>query len=412
MPLLVTAVCISTGMILLPVAGFAASPSILVEQKSEIGATGVWTVSLPNQLSIQRNDISYTITDTLPGRHTVFVVPPEGTNTSIELYENGALTQTVTHPQISFSASEDVQYRLVISYTLVNFGKVGVNSTPSGIPFQLTGPDGMFEKGVTPASFDRMPVGSYSVLYKPKGCAVPPAKSDVLEKEKGVYFSVTLRCETFVPTKDESVSEHVQVTVEGQSVTYLDVAVDTWFGPYVATVSDRGILTGYRDGSGKLTGQFGPENPVTLAELAKIMHQLGEIDQNAIGATPRNRSALGKWFTQFVSSAEERGWSIYQNDQADLLRPATRGEVLVTLLQVLDIPLTWPKGSMFTDVTLRTPFAHAIETAATAGIVAGSTGADGKPDGFFHPTDLVTRAEMAKIVIIVQEKYKQKFNQN
>ncbi len=399
---------LSAGFLLLATPAVAANPTILIEQKSEIEAAGVWTISMPNQVTAERSDITLAMPDSQPGRYTLFVVPPEGTSTTIELYENDALMQSVGHPQVSFNAAEDTRIRIVISFTLENFGKVGVNSLPAGIPFLLTGPDGMSKRGLTPQSFERMPVGSYSVQYKPEGCPLPPGKSDVLEKDKGVYFSFTLKCESFVPVEDKSKSEHVQAMVDGEQVTYTDVPGDSWYGPYVATVSDRGILTGYRDDRGKLIGLFGPQNSVTVAELSKIVHQLAGIDEHAVGASPRNRTALGKWFTSYVASAEELGWSIFQNDQADLLRPATRGEVLVTLLQALDVPLSWPKGELFTDVTRRTPFAHAIETAAAAGIVAGSTGPDGSPDGFFHPTDPVTRAEMAKIVIIVQEKYKKK----
>ncbi len=391
-------------------AALAANPTVIIEQKSEIDAIGSWTVSMPNQTTAGRTDATMTMADAQPGKYTIFATAPRGTNTSIELYENGVLTQSLGQPQVSFTAAPDMTVKVVISYTLVNFGKVGINSVPSGIPFQLTGPDGLRRKGQTPAEFDRLPVGPYSVQYTPEGCVLPPAKSDVLEKDKGVYFSLTIRCETFVPAETEDASAHAQATVDGETVTYTDVPVRSWFGPFVATVSGRGILTGYRDAAGKLTGQFGPENPVTVGELTKIMHQLAGLNEHEMGGELHNRSALGKWFMPFVQSAEERGWAIYQNDQADLLRPATRGEVLVTLLQVLDLPLTWPRGIMFTDVTLRTPFAHAIETAATAGIVSGATGDDGSPTGFFNPTQPVTRAEMAKIIIIVQEKYREKFN--
>ena len=72
--------------------------------------------------------------------------------------------------------------------------------------------------------------------------------------------------------------------------------------------------------------------------------------------------------------------------------------MLVTLLQALNIPLQWPTGKLFNDVSRRTPYASAIETAARQGLVSGITGPDGVLTGGFGPDRPVNRAELAKIV--------------
>src|SRR5207253_140557 len=108
----------------------------------------------------------------------------------------------------------------------------------------------------------------------------------------------------------------------------------------------------------------------------------------------------------FVVSAEKRDWSIFTDPTLNLDRPATRGEIVKTFLQVLDIPLQWPKGTVFRDVNRRTAFASAIETAASIGLVSGKTDSNGKATGYFGPSDQIDRASLSKIVTLVIEKFR------
>ncbi len=389
----------------LPAAAHATT--IRIEQSSAIEAVGQWTLLKPTQETLKRTDKILDIHDSLPGKYTLFATPPEGTTAVIQLKEGPNLAKEEPHPQISFNLMEGTDVTLYIRYTLENSGIVGVNSTPSGMRFEITGPNGWKAKGVTPQTYQPMPVGNYSVQYLPDGCPTPSPKGDLLQKDSSAYFSLDLKCATFRPSAEEK-DTHVSAKVEGDMVVFDDVPQDAWFAPFVATVSKRGILTGYKETGGQPTGKFGPENPVTVGELAKIAHGMGGLDEKELASPPRNPGAAGKWFMRFVASAEQRGWTLYNDGTVDLVRPATRGEVLVTLLQVLDEPLKWQKGVMFTDVSLRTPYAAAIETAALKGIVSGATDANGSPTGLFHPENAVTRAEMAKILIQVQEKFAKK----
>jgi uncharacterized membrane protein YeaQ/YmgE (transglycosylase-associated protein family) len=159
--------------------------------------------------------------------------------------------------------------------------------------------------------------------------------------------------------------------------------------------------------NGAHNGIFGAGDPVTIAQLAKIAHETIKLDENTVTAFPINPNAQRGWFKNYIASAEEQGWVVFVDGTVDPNRPATRGEVLMTLLQIFDIPMQWTKGTRFTDVPKKTPYASAIETAAAEGIVSGSANADGTPTGLFHPNDPITRAEMAKILIQVHEKYQQ-----
>ena len=50
-----------------------------------------------------------------------------------------------------------------------------------------------------------------------------------------------------------------------------DVPLEAWFASYVREVGSRGIMSGYKDEEGKPTDFFGPENWVTLEEVAKAV---------------------------------------------------------------------------------------------------------------------------------------------
>ncbi len=186
----------------------------------------------------------------------------------------------------------------------------------------------------------------------------------------------------------------------------VDVRQEDWFAPYVFAMARLGIINGYKDSSGSPTGVFGPGDAVTIAQLSKIVHSFMEIEPRVFAPEIlQHKSAAGTWFQDYIGSAEDHDWRVFVDPNLDLNRPATRGEILVTFLQVLDIPLKWPKGDVFKDVNRRTPYASAIETAASIGIVDGKTDSAGKKTGFFGPTETINRAELSKMLSILNEKY-------
>ncbi len=379
--------------------------TIYVEQKSEIEAFGKWTMLQPTHESFDRTDTKLSMPNMVPGKYTFQTESPSGTSTHIDIFLGDDIIASSETPQISFELLDKMTVKLVVTYTLTIFGKVGVNSEPAGIPYTLRGPDEMIKIGVTPVEYSRLPIGNYSVTFRPEGCPQPPAQSGLLQKEDRVNFMVKLVCGSFRAVKGENEAEHISAKVGGENVTFTDVPVDSWFGAYVLTVAKRAIMAGYTEKSGKLTGKFGPGDHVTVAQLAKIAHTVNKINENLVMTAPLNPRARGQWFTRYIASAEEQGWLVFADGTVDPNRPATRGEVVITLLQVFDIPMHWPKGNVFTDVERKTPYSGAIETAAEEEIVTGSTDATGKSTGLFHPTDSITRAEIAKILITVYEKY-------
>lgn len=389
--------------------------TVTIEQLSPIEATGKWTLLMPNRQSLKMSTATYQVNLQSAGSHTLFAEPPSGMSARIALYRGGSTVpeRTVEQPQMSFTVAEGDTFMIKITYLLTRTGDVAINSNPSGVPFELSGPDGMTLEGVTPHALKNVPEGQYTVRYLPEGCITPRPQSLQLKKDGRLAFNINISCATLEIVEKEreerigpSTSfDFVSVRIGTQTVVFEDVPLSAWFAPYVFRVAKAGVISGYRDTDGNLLGRFGPENNVTVAELAKLAHEVAGIDERETDQEPQNRRARGQWFSPYVASAEQRDWVLYRDRELDPSRASTRGEVLVTLLQALDIALAWPKGEMFRDVSRTTPYAAAIETAAADGIVSGSTDAIGNQTGLFNPAASVNRAEIAKILGLVMEVY-------
>ena len=183
---------------------------------------------------------------------------------------------------------------------------------------------------------------------------------------------------------------------------FLDVTPSAWYRCYVSDVSNRKIFTGYRNPDGTPTGNFGPGNPITYAELAKAV--LAATGQNAPAlGKPQNASARGSWSAPYIAEAEQLHWTVYTSSLA-VNADATRGAVIQTLLEAFGITIEKNLPNPFKDLQSSNPYAAAIETAQKLGIISGDTDANGKLTGTVRPTATITRAEVAKIVSLILEK--------
>ncbi|PJA68113.1 hypothetical protein CO157_01045 [Candidatus Peregrinibacteria bacterium CG_4_9_14_3_um_filter_49_12] len=238
-----------------------------------------------------------------------------------------------------------------------------------------------------------------------------------------------------------SVRGYLVMSIEDNDVTFRDVSVQEWFAPFVATIMRAGIASGYRNEQGNPKGEFGPGNRVTYGEIAKMALEAARFGPGSLPA--KNPSAQGDWSSLYIGRAEEFGLSVYL-DSPDVRDSARRGEVIQTLVEVLEITEPAPKkmteidsgtltgtgetlsgsgrligsGSVltatgdalkqeeevpmlpdvsFTDIRSNHPHAQAILLLAKLGVISGDTDRDGKPTGNVRPNDPINRAEVAKI---------------
>ena len=116
------------------------------------------------------------------------------------------------------------------------------------------------------------------------------------------------------------------------------------------------------------------------------------------GALPNNLSGRKTWAAPFIAAAEKAGFTLFQKTTLNVNAPAKRGEVILTMLEALGIPLT-DAPSTYKDVPKSSPYAKAIATATSLGIVSGDKDASGTLTGTFRPTATINRAEVSKMIM-------------
>ena len=229
----------------------------------------------------------------------------------------------------------------------------------------------------------------------------------MLEESKSAEGSEMFPVSAEDNLKSSAQKEGFVVFMDGKNKLELnDVPWSAWFVEAVQEVAEKGIISGYKDADGNSTGKFGPSDPVTIEQLAKIAFSASnDFSAKKCGNTLKNNSAKGSWSEPFIQCAEQDGWAIYSDGTIDVRRPATRTEVVVTLLQAFDVRFREPSGNKFSDVPATMEFASAVETAAKDGVVSGYSDSEGNPTGKFGPWDPVNRASMAKMVSVALKVY-------
>jgi hypothetical protein len=202
---------------------------------------------------------------------------------------------------------------------------------------------------------------------------------------------------TWETTHAADLSDLVNTLDDLSGTSFMDVSDSDWFSPYVISVSQWKIVSGYLDEVGQPTGLFGPANPVTVAELLKMASEAKQINEEECGLVPPlHAQAIGHWAAAYISCGEAGDWRILNDPNVDLNRPATRAEV-VSLIDDAFGDQVPPLFSNFRD-TVGHPLEADIAYAYSRGIVSGDKDAFGIQTGTFRPNDSINRAEVAKIV--------------
>lgn len=177
---------------------------------------------------------------------------------------------------------------------------------------------------------------------------------------------------------------------------FRDVDSAAWYNPYVSSLAEWGIVSGYRDTAGRFTGEFKPANNVTIAEALKMAMEAAQVDRSICAqVAPAHPQAQNHWSKDYVSCAEQMKVRLVVSG-ADLDRPASRAEVLTIVLDVFQ-DQALPLYSNYND-TAGHVYERDIAYATLSGIVNGDTDRSGTELGTFRPDDKINRAETAKII--------------
>ncbi|MCX6807904.1 MAG: S-layer homology domain-containing protein [Patescibacteria group bacterium] len=186
-----------------------------------------------------------------------------------------------------------------------------------------------------------------------------------------------------------------KIKYQDELIPFWDTDDVEWFAQFIKEAKARNIISGYRDSAGNQTGQFGPGNQVTIAEIIKM----GVISAglNLDPAQPTSLSTREHWAQQYIRAAENRGATLVTESSLELDRPATRAEFIQLMCELFGITgdqLKTTSEITFTDVSLKSLAAPYIYWAREKGIINGDQGLN-----TFRPNDGIVRSEVAKILI-------------
>ena len=217
---------------------------------------------------------------------------------------------------------------------------------------------------------------------------------------KTLQYLTALTLALFIPFTASALG--IQVMIDGQAFIFADVPQSAWFSTHVRSAAEAGIVSGYKDTQGSLTGKFGPSNNITIAEALKIAVEGAGYDNELYGS--RVASGVDHWASSYVSVAKAEGFAVI-DERTRLDVPATRAQVAAMFTSAFDVNTETPVGNRYDDVKVSTSHAYSIEALSRDGVVSGDTGINGQATGTFRPNDRINRAEVAKIVSEARAEY-------
>ena len=110
--------------------------------------------------------------------------------------------------------------------------------------------------------------------------------------------------------------------------TFEDVPADAWFFDYVEAAVQLGIVNGYTDAAGNLTGMFGPSDVVNRAAATKILVNAFSVPTDLMPASVFPDVKTGAWFHDYVVTAYNQSiLDGYDNGYFGPADPVTRAQV-------------------------------------------------------------------------------------
>lgn len=170
---------------------------------------------------------------------------------------------------------------------------------------------------------------------------------------------------------------------------YDDVSYGEWFFDAVRWARDKGLMTGYGDGS------FGPDNAISRAQLAQVIwNRAGRPETDYAGASKFVDCSPSDFYASAVSWCSSNGYMTGYDEAhfgpADVM---TREQLATVLWRMEGSPVASGDLSSFPDADRVSEFAReAMRWAVQMGAISGQ-GSTGELD----PQGMLTRAQTATI---------------
>ena len=166
--------------------------------------------------------------------------------------------------------------------------------------------------------------------------------------------------------------------------TFSDIEEDVWYNDPLAFMVERGLISGYPDGT------IRPNAPVTRGEVVAILDRY--LDWPDATQQAGFTDTAGHFAESAIRKAANEG--AVQGFRDGTFRPGQaiiRADAAVILDRVFDYN-TEGMGLLFPDVDLGSYYATAVMNLSAAGIIGGYQ------DGSFRPERTITRAEFAAMI--------------
>ncbi len=202
-------------------------------------------------------------------------------------------------------------------------------------------------------------------------------------------------------------SNAISLKLEGEPTLYEDKEevskdefTDTkthWSKEYAGDLKSNCAVYGYKDASGEYTNEFKPDEPITRAELVKMLVQCkyGEVTGEAESFEDVDPS---EWYAAAIAKAKKLGWTEGYDDgtfkpNSEVNRAEALKMILLSVYAEADIEGGYAE---FSDVSNSDWFEKYVSFAVKLAYV------DGYTDGSFGAGKDITRGEVAKIISKVQ----------
>ena len=197
----------------------------------------------------------------------------------------------------------------------------------------------------------------------------------------------------------ETVKEGQVIPANCPSKAFADLNTDRWYHEYTDYVIAKGLMNGMDE------THFAPEGSLTRGQLVTTLYRLAGEPEVAEPATFADVKA-GRYYTEAVAWAEENGIAKGITDTTFCPDKAVTREQAATFLYryvteyLEQEPATGADLSIYTDREAISKFARTAVAWATAeGLLQGF------PGGSLQPRGTLTRAQMAKLLTILDQKF-------
>ncbi|MBM3230968.1 hypothetical protein FJZ28_01425 [Candidatus Peregrinibacteria bacterium] len=172
----------------------AAGVTVLVEQTKTGADFGTYTLSGP-AVTKTGNAEGGSFSELPAGDYTLSIKPPLGSRSRLEVYRGPVKIADTTDRTYSITIAEGQDVKFAISY--MHLGTVTIESDPEGVSFSLSFPNGTSKSGTTPARFDMLNEGVYTVFYDTKKeCEAQKSQERPLTAGGEISFYAVLNCGT------------------------------------------------------------------------------------------------------------------------------------------------------------------------------------------------------------------------